>query len=90
MQHHHNEPRPPGAGTEAHRLQRLVLLELVADPPPAGDRVEDVADRLLEPRLRVQVAVTALEAAGLAARAGDRVRASATARYFDALWPVAL
>ncbi|HWK28310.1 MAG TPA: hypothetical protein VNS09_17230 [Solirubrobacter sp.] len=83
------EPAPI-PGSREHRLQRLVLLELLVDPPAVPERIADVARRLNEPLAGVAEAVAALARAGLARRQGDCVAASALARYFDVLWPIAL
>jgi hypothetical protein len=91
MHGHRNGGLPnqlPDPGSAEYAAQRLVLLELVIAPSPDGDelsylqRVLDVPDAAVEP------AVSALEAAGLAARDGAVVRATPPARYFDHLWPV--
>ncbi len=83
-------PAPPASGTIANVVQRVLLLELLADPPAEPESIHELAVRLREPVGRIRAAAAALEAAGLADRARGRVRASASARYFDALWPVAL
>ena len=80
----------PAWGTEAHRLQRLVLLELLVDPPAEPEPLSKIARRLEEPLAAVAVAAAALARAGLVAYAGDHVAASASARYHEALWPVAV
>ena len=67
-----------------------MLLELVVDPPPAGDRLSTLARSLDIPGFSVEPAVAALEAIGLAARDDDTVRATPPARYFEYLWPVRL
>jgi len=77
-------------GTAAYDDQRLVLLELLVDPPPEGDAVADLAVVLDRPPAAVSAAVAALGLAGLAERLEERVRATPTALAFDALWPVCL
>lgn len=90
MQHHRNGGVPaglPAPDSLACRAQQTVLLELVVDPPDAGDRLGELIERLDLPAHSVQPAVVALELVGLAERRGDVVRASLAARYFDYLWP---
>jgi predicted transcriptional regulator len=91
-------PRRPGRhvdalappGTEAFDDQRLLLLELLVDPPAEGDTIAELATALGRPAAAISTAAAALARAGLAERHDDRVRASETARAFDALWPVCL
>ena len=88
---------PPPPGPEPHALalpgtrpfedQRRLLLELVVDPPPHGDRVEELATALGSSAAAVGKAAAALAGAGLAERHGDRVRASLAALAFEALLP---
>lgn len=73
-----------------YRAQALVLLELVVDPPCAGDLLSTLRRRLPVPGASIEPAVAALEIAGLALRADDVVRATPPARYFEYLWPVRL
>jgi hypothetical protein len=81
---------PPPASHE-HQVQRWVLLTLVSYPPARGDDIDDLARELDgESRPSVHAAVNALVAAGLAQRDGERIRASAAAWRFDALWPIRL
>ena len=77
-------------GTAAFDDQRRLLLELLVDPPPDGDAMADLALVLDRPAAAVAAAADALARAGLAARAGDRVRATPAALAFEALWPVRL
>ena len=79
---------PPG--TQAFDDQRLLLLELLVDPPAGGDAIADLAAALARPAAAISTAAAALARGGLAERRGERVLASATARAFDALWPVCL
>jgi hypothetical protein len=88
--HADRTPSAPAAGTPEHRTQRLVLLELLVDPPAALEPLDQLAARLEEPAAAVRAAGAALAAAGLAVQAGEYVGAAATALYFDALWPIAL
>ena len=88
--HSHRTATAPVPGTPEHRTQRLVLLELVVDPPRVPERLDDLASRLAEPADEVRAAGAALEAAGLAVQEDDAVAAAGPARYFEALWPIAL
>jgi hypothetical protein len=91
MQDHPNPGAPsggPSPGSLEHRVQRWVLLELVTQPPPEGDEIAKLSWGLRELKADVEAAVDALVAAGLAARERDRVRPTAAALRFDALWPV--
>ena len=93
MQHHGNRgpsPRLPEPCSRQYELEKLVLLELVVDPPRDGDAVDDLAAILGLAHDELDGAVTALAVAGLAQRQGDRVVATEAARYFEHLWPVAL
>ena len=93
MQGHRNGGRPirlPDPHSLEYRAQRIVLLELVVDPPDAGDRLADLVGRLGLPSGSVEPAATALALTGLVERHGDVVRASLPARYFEYLWPVLL
>jgi pyrroloquinoline quinone (PQQ) biosynthesis protein C len=80
---------PDGASPPSHRhqLKRWLLLELVSYPPAGGDDLEYLTRTLEEDPAHVQAAVEELVSDGLAERDGDRVRASAAAWRFDALWP---
>jgi predicted transcriptional regulator len=77
-------------GTAAFDDQRLLLLELLVDPPADGDAIAELAVVLDRPADAVAAASAALARAGLAESAGDRVRASPAALAFEALWPVCL
>jgi sugar lactone lactonase YvrE len=77
-------------GTRMFEDQRLLLLELVVDPPAGGDRIVDLAVALGRPRASVRAAANGLVTAGLAELARGTLRASAAARAFEALWPVRL
>jgi hypothetical protein len=70
------------------RAQRLVLLELVASPPPEGDDFRYLRHVLDVPAGAIEPAVAALQANGLARRNGSRVLAAPPALYFEHLWPV--
>jgi hypothetical protein len=89
----HDDPidrSPDDAAPPSHRhqIERWLLLELVSYPPAAGDDLDYLARVLKEPRVHIEAAVDALVADGLAVRAGELVRASATAWRFEALWPI--
>jgi hypothetical protein len=90
----HRPGRRPAAiaspGTAAYDDQRLLLLELLVDPPSEGDAMPDLAAVLERPAVAIAAAVAALTRAGLAEARDDRVRASPTALAFDALWPICL
>jgi hypothetical protein len=88
--HSHRTATAPAPETPEHRTQRLVLLELVVDPPDVPERLDELADRLAEPVEALRAAGDALAAAGLAVRAGDTLAAAPPARYFEALWPIAI
>jgi hypothetical protein len=79
---------PPGS--EAFDDQRLLLLELLVDPPAEGDAIADLAAALGRPATAIAAAAAALARVGLAEQRDERVRASEAARAFDALWPVCL
>lgn len=87
----HDHPSPGGHPAEDpfERAQQLLLLELVVDPPAAGDRIFDLASRLGLSAELASSAVAELVTAGLAQIDGDVVRASAAASRFEALWPIA-
>jgi predicted transcriptional regulator len=80
---------PPIRGTEEHRLERAILLELLAVP---GRELEvgELSERVEHEPRAVSVAIAALVAAGVVERGSEGVRASACACYFDALWPIAV
>ena len=92
--HYHRNGGPPSRLPDPYSLeyhaQKIVLLELVVDPPDEGDRLAELVGRLGLPPDAVAPAVLALDAIGLAERDVDVVRASLTARYFEYLWPVLL
>jgi hypothetical protein len=83
--HSHRTERAPTPGSRAYRAQRALLLELVIDPPPFGERIPDLARRLDLPPDDVRLAARELEALGLAMRSGDLVHATAAALRFEAL-----
>ena len=93
MRHHRNEGWPsrlPGPDSIEYRAQKLVLLEIVVDPPATGDPLSQLIRRLDVPASSIDPAVAALDLVGLAQRYDDIVRATVPARYFEFLWPVRL
>ena len=80
--------RLPDPASLQYTAQRLVVLELVVDPPAAGDRFDDLCEWVGLADVDGRDAVDALAAVGLAERRTDVVIASAAARYFEHLWPV--
>jgi hypothetical protein len=80
----------PDPDSPEYQAQKLVLLELVVDPPRAGDLLSTLEKRLPIGSASIEPAIAALEIAGLAQRDGDIVRATPPARYFEHLWPVRL
>ena len=91
MHHHGNRDRPftlPARSSPEYRAQRVVLLELVASPPPEGDRISYLRDYLPVPSHTIAPAIAALETIGLATQLDGRVWATPAARYFEYLWPV--
>lgn len=91
MHGHPNGGQPlrlPNPGSLAYTAQRLVLFELVVDPPLVGDRFAELCEALGLADVDADDAVRALTAAGLAERRADVLRASCAARYFEHLWPV--
>jgi hypothetical protein len=90
----HRSPRWPAPiatpGTAAFDDQRLLILELLVDPPDGGDRFEALSVTLVRSVPALRRAAVALARAGLATVERDRVMASPAAVAFDALWPVAL
>jgi hypothetical protein len=92
--HAHRNGGPPGglphpASLEYH-AQKVVLAELVIDPPDDGSPIAYLHDRLPLPPDAIEPALGALQVAGLAARRGHFARASTPALYFEYLWPVLL
>ncbi len=81
----------PDPDSLEYRAQKLVLLEIVVDPPPIGDPMSQLVRRLDVPASSISIAVAALEVVGLAERdEGEVVRATTPALYFEFLWPVRL
>jgi hypothetical protein len=74
----------PAHGTREHELQRIVLLELLVDPPDEPEPLSKIARRLREPLAAVSGAAAALTRAGLAHVEAGHVAASAPARYYEA------
>ena len=48
MQDHRNAGAPPEPGTPEHRMQRVLLLELLTDAPPEPEALAALAARLRE------------------------------------------
>lgn len=90
MHHQPNPGRPEGGPPGPDEVERRLLLELVVDPPPEGDRLSDLAARLDASPRAMTAAASALEEVGLAVLDDDVVHASRAARRFDALWPISL
>lgn len=76
-------------GSRRYEDQRRLILELVVDPPRRGDDPRALAAALRRPPAAIEDAAAALARAGLAERHAGRVRASAAALAFEALWPIA-
>ena len=83
--HAHRIEGAPTPGSRAYEVQRALLLELVIDPPPVGERVADLALRLGHPAPDILLAAAELAAVGLATRTSDLLTATAAARRFEAL-----
>ena len=84
MQAHRTAAAPP-PGSSAFRVQRAVMLELLVDPPAAGDRIADLPQRLGSSHADVAAAVSALVAAGAAETSAGFISASPPAFYVAAL-----
>jgi hypothetical protein len=78
-------PAPPRPGSLPFRVQRAVLLELLVDPPPAGDPIAELPRRLGERPADVEAAVAALVRVGAAQAGAGFVRATAPSWYVAAL-----
>ena len=93
MHGHRTDQRSAGvapAGTPAHEHQRRLILELAVEPPPDGDRVEDLAKTLDLTPVALKAAADALIAVGLCERRDGRLFPSSATRAMDARWPLAL
>jgi hypothetical protein len=82
---HGHRTEPPAPGSPAFAAQRAVLLELVVDPPPAGDPVDELPGRLGHSPDAIDAAIDALAALGLARRRAGSVHATPAARRFEEL-----
>lgn len=80
--------RLPDPASVEYYAERLVLIELCVDPPPEGDELGAVADRLTLSSRETEAAVDVLARVGLAERDGTTVRATARAIYFEHLCPI--
>ena len=88
MQRHRSaalDPLAPAPGTYAAIVQRALLLELIVDPPPEGDRLSALALALEEPLAEVAAAAADLAVVGLPKRDGELVRATVAAHRFESL-----
>jgi hypothetical protein len=88
MQRHRSagpDPLAPAPGTYAAIVQRAVLLELIVDPPPYGDRLSALAHALEHPLAAVAAAAADLAVVGLATRDGEVVRATVAGHRFESL-----
>jgi hypothetical protein len=83
--HQHRTADVPEPGSAAFRVQRAVLLELLVDPPPAGDPVDELPLRLGATPAEIATAVAALVRAGAAETRAGNVCASSPVRYVAAL-----
>jgi hypothetical protein len=73
-----------------YHAQKVVVAELVIDPPDDGYPIGYLVDMLPLPKEVIEAALADLQGVGLAERHDDLARASAPARYFEYLWPVML
>ncbi len=79
MHAHRNGPPPtglPDPDSFAYLAQRTVLAELVITPPPQGDSIAYLVDRLPLPPEAVEPALRALQSVDLAERHGNLARAA--------------
>jgi hypothetical protein len=82
---HGHRTEPPVPGSPAFAAQRAVLLELVVDPPPSGDAVDELPGRLGHSADAIDAAIDALTALGLVRRRADSVHATPAALRFEQL-----
>lgn len=82
---HGHRTEPPAPGSPAYQAQRDLLLELVVDPPAAGDAIGELPDRLGHEAGALVAAIDELTAIGLVTRRADAVFATAAALRFEAL-----
>jgi hypothetical protein len=82
---HGHRTEPPEPGSRAFHAQRAVLLELVVDPPPAGDPVDELPGRLGHDAEAIAAAIDDLVALGLVDRRARSVHATPAALRFEQL-----
>ena len=82
---HGHRTEPPEPGSPAFHAQRAVLLELVVDPPPAGDPVDELPARLGHDADAIAAAIDDLVALGLVDRRARSVHATPAALRFEQL-----
>jgi hypothetical protein len=80
--------RLPDPGSLEYSAQRLVLLELVVDPPATGDQLDALCETIGLADVDALDAIEALTRTGLVERRAGVVLATRAARYFEHLWPV--
>jgi hypothetical protein len=85
----HDLPVAP-YGACGHEAQRVLLLELVIDPPEAGEPLDALERRLRLPPAVLRSALRALEAAGLARSRGEQAWPTVAALSFETLFPARL
>jgi hypothetical protein len=93
MHHQPSSHEALGVGTPDsldYQAQRLVLYELIVDPPAAGDEIAALPACLELPAEDVERALAMLIAAGLAERTARHAFATRAARTFEALLSVRL
>jgi hypothetical protein len=87
--HQHRTADTPEPGSAAFRVQRAVLLELLVDPPAAGDPIDELPLRLGAAPAEIATAIGALVRAGAAETRAGFVSASSPTWYVAALGLVA-
>jgi hypothetical protein len=85
---HGHRTGAPAPGSRAFSAQRAVLLELVIDPPPAGDPADELPGRLGHDADAIAAAIDELVTLGLADRRAGSVHATPAALRFEELWLV--
>lgn len=83
--HQHRTADAPEPGSAAFRVQRALLLELLVDPPPAGDPIDELPLRLGAAPAEIATAVASLVRAGAAETRAGFVLATSPVRYLAAL-----
>lgn len=92
MRDNRTDPFPEGAPDPAstqYHAERVLLKELLVDPPPEGDAIEQLAVQLELTQSNVRAAASRLIELGLVEAVGNEntLRAHHRARYFDHLLP---